>query len=191
MKTQIEVQDRIRTLLTAEFDRRTRDAERRLPHLCRHNHRQELDPRKQVAGESNDGYNRVDRTGLPVVQSIGLCGLGMEDAGNWNGDVCDEPIDAKRCPYFTPTQGKDTILRSFREQVADPVWLQANLPEVHGLLWVLDATAPNYHLPWWKRLWFRFWRIRLEPVAFKGDGGLWAQVGGHLVSVGPDDVHGS
>ncbi len=187
MKTQIEVQDRIRTLLVAEFDKRVREAGRRLPVRCQHNHRQELDARKQIAGEVNDGYNRVNRLGLPVVQSIGLCGLGMEDSGNWNGDVCDDPIDAQRCPHFQPTLDKPTLLATFKQQVASPEWLQANLPEVYGLLWALEAATPNFTLPWWKRLWFNFWSIRVEPASPVGDG-LWVEIENRYIGVGPDDV---
>lgn len=190
MKTQIEIQDRIHTLLLDEFDRRLQEASRRLPHLCRHNHRQTLDARKQIAGEPNDGYNRVDRHGLPVVQSIGLCGLGMEDAGNWNGDVCDEAIDAQRCPHFQPTLDKPALLESFKQQVTSPEWLQAHLPEVYGLMWALESTSSNFHLPWWKRLWFRLWRFRVEPIKPMSDG-TWVQIEGRLNWVGPNDaLHG-
>lgn len=187
MKTQMEVKDRLQTLLIAEFDRRVREASRRLPTLCQHNYRQELDARKQIAGEVNDGYNRVNRVGLPVVQSIGLCGMGMEDAGVWNGDVCDDPIDAQRCPHFQPRYDKGNLLDIFKQQVSQPEWLKANLPEVYSLLWVLDETAANFHLPWWKRVWFRFWRIRVEPVRPVGDG-FWVEIEGRYIGVGPDDV---
>ena len=129
----------------------------------------------------------MDRTGLPVLQSIGLCGLGMEDAGSWNGDVCDEPVDAQRCPHFLPKQDKAELLETFKQQVMDPEWLRENLPEAYALLWVLEDAAPNYHLPWWKRLWFRFWRIRIEPAHPMGDG-MWVEVKGHLVGVGSDDA---
>lgn len=191
MKTHIDIQERLHTILGEEFSRRIRQASLRLPHLCQHNHRQVLDARKQIAGDVNDGYNRVDRVGLPVVQAIGLCGLGMEEAGNWNGDVCDDPIDAQRCPHFQPKLNKFEILQVFKHQVSDPEWLRLNLPEAYGLLWVLEDSAPNYQLPWWKRLWFRFLKIRLEPIRPVGDG-LWVEVEGRFIGVGPDDAfHGS
>ena len=48
MKTQGDIEDRIRFLLCEELSRRVREAETRLPHLCVYNHRQPLDTRKAV-----------------------------------------------------------------------------------------------------------------------------------------------
>ena len=182
MKNRDEIQNRIHTLLLAELDRRVAEANQRLPGRCQHNHRQPLDSRKEVAGEPNDGFNRVDRRHLPVVQTIGLCMLGADDPAEWQGDICDEPLDAQRCPSFTPTRTKDDILAEFRQDIEDEVWLSANLPAVAALLWALDESAPNYHLPWWKRLWFRFLRLRTEPVR---------TVAGLLPAGGDDGVHGT
>ena len=182
MKNQDEIQDRIRTLLLAELDRRVTEANLRLPRRCQHNHRQPLDSRKEVVGEPNDGFNRVDRRHLPVVPTIGLCLLGADDPTEWRGDICDEPLDAQRCPHFTPTQAKDEILAEFRREVEDEAWLTANLPAVAALLWVVGEEAPNFHLPWWKRIWFRFLRLRTEPVR---------TVAGLLPAGDDDGVHGS
>ena len=181
MRSPDEIQSRIRTLLLAELDRRVKLASERLPHRCQHNHRQPLDARKEIAGENNDGYNRVDRTRLPVVPSIGLCLLGAEDPVEWQGNICEDPVDAQRCPYFNPTQGKDEILAEFTQQIEDIQWVAENLPEVHALLWVLDAAAANFQLPWWKRIWFGLLRIRTEPVR---------EASPQLLLKGTDGVHG-
>lgn len=160
MKSQQEVLDRVRFLLSRELDRRVQIASQRLPHRCVHNYRHPVDVRKQVDGEDNPNYNRI---ALPVVQaSLGLCTLGMDNPSEWNGNICEDPIDAQRCPYFTSTQSKLDIWDEFRTQVNDPVWLEASLPEVYGLLWTLEA--PGAGIPWWKRLWFKLLRINVEPV---------------------------
>lgn len=164
MRTNDEIQNKIQTLLHKELNRRVQEATQRLPHRCTHNHRQSLDARREVTGEPNEGFNRVNRTRLPTVPTLGLCMLGANTPEKWRGDICDDPIDAQRCPYFNPTLSKGAILTEFRQQVEDEEWLKAKLPDVHALLWVLDTSAPNYHLPWWKRLWFRFLRLRTEPV---------------------------
>lgn len=165
MKSHSAIQDRIRYLLLDEFDRRVAQAHKRLPNRCQHNHRQELDPRKQVEDEPNPSYNRVDRRRLPVVNEIGLCMLGSENPEEWPGNICEDPIDAERCPYFDPSQTKDGLLAEFTTQLGDLDWIQENLPDVYALLWVLDDDSPrNYNLPWWKRVAFWFLRIRVEPV---------------------------
>ncbi len=163
MRTQADVEDRIRFLLCEELTRRVREAETRLPHLCTHNHRQPLDTRKTVEDVPNDTYNRsTDRNGLPVLRTIGLCMLGAEDPESWPGNICEDPIDAQRCPYFKATATKDSILELFKAQIQDMGWVQSNMPEMHGLLWALEANPPN--LPLWKRLWFRILRIHTAPV---------------------------
>lgn len=164
MKESNEIRARIETLLAEEFDLRLEESLQPLPHRCRHNHRQPIDSRRHLMGENNPGYNRHDRVHLPMAPSIGLCLLGSENPEEWGGTICDDPIDAQRCPHFTPTISKDTLLSDFHGQVADPEWLRANIPAVHELLWVLQATTPNYHLPWWKRLLFRFLGLRSEPI---------------------------
>lgn len=136
MKRDEEIQDHIRGLLDEEFQRRLHVAEERLPTSCQHNYRQPLDTRKLVDGEENPLYNRIR---LPVVQSIGLCMYGSEDPQNWPGTICEDPIDAVRCPpqAFTPRFTAEQIRMEFEAQIKNLEWVRSNLPEVHSLLWVL------------------------------------------------------
>lgn len=164
MKAQEEIEARIRGLLIAELDRRVESAHRRLPARCIHHHYQELDPRPKVVDETNPGYNRVDRRYLPVVNAIGLCMLGAEEVAKWQGTICEDTIDAQRCPDFTPFESKDAILSNLARDLEDHAWVRDNMPELYGLVWVLDG-AWETTLPWWKRLWFRLLRVRLEPIA--------------------------
>ena len=161
MKKESEIQDRIRFLLTREVDRRVTDARTKLPHKCKNNHRQPLDVRKKIAGEPNENYNRVEiGRHLPV---IGLCMLGASDPTQWNGTICEDPIDAQRCQDFDPIDTREGIIKLFDDQIKDLVWVGENLPEVYKLLWALDSvTMPR--LPWWKALWFKFIGIRPDAI---------------------------
>jgi hypothetical protein len=166
MRRDSEILARVRELVQEELDRRIWQASERLPCLCLHNYQHTLDTRKQVDGEPNEGYNRItDDDGEPVKKTIGLCRLGIENAQEWSGTICEEPIDAKKCPYFTPFQLKEDILCLLREQLSHDIWVRENLPEVHALCWVLECW-PEFRLPWWKRIliFFRIRRLRLEPV---------------------------
>ena len=164
MKSQDDIENRIRFLLCEELSRRVREAETRLPHLCTYNHRQPLDTRKSVEDLPNETYNRISSLeGGPVRQTMGLCMLGAENPESWPGDICEDPIDAQKCPYFTPSASKASIYESFSAQVCDVDWVRANMPELYGLLWALDAHSV-YRIPWWKRLWFKIIRINRAPV---------------------------
>lgn len=172
MKTQIEIEDRIREILKQELRLRVGAASLKLPHHCVHNHQQPLDTRRQVEGEPNAQWNRITRQqGLPVLQTMGLCMLGSEHAEDWQGTICDEPLDAQRCPLFQARQAVADVDEEFRTQTQDAEWVRENLPEVHVLLWALEspsipaptpevalavvpATAPA---TWWQRF-LRFWR---------------------------------
>jgi len=158
MKLEAEVQDRIRYLLNEEFNRRLQVATSRLPCQCRHNHRHTLDSRKQINGEPNEGYNHVHSD-----QTIGLCLLGSESPEGWNGTICEDPVDAQRCPDYSPTITKEALWDEFHRQIRDLDWVRVNLPETYGLLWALgtDTTPP---LPWWKIWWWKLWRIRPDPL---------------------------
>lgn len=162
MRQEREIKERVRGLLVNELNRRVRESTLRLPYKCTYNVVHPLDVRKTVGGEPNPNYNHIrPRLGN---QALGLCFYGAENLEEWPGNVCDEPIDAKRCPYFTPMVSKEDILAKFREDLGDASWLQENLPEVAGLLWVLELADPP-RLPWWKKWWFRFLRIRVEPIS--------------------------
>lgn len=160
MRSERDVQDRIRYLLSLELDRRVAAASARLPASCRHHYQHFLDTRKEVADQRNERYNRVAEEGVP---GIGLCMLGAADPMSWAGTICEDPIDARRCPYFTSRVTKEAVEQEFETQLHDLEWVSANLPEVYGLLWALGSTmAPR--LPWWKVLWFRFLQIRPDPI---------------------------
>ena len=160
MRSSEEVQGRSRHLLARELDRRVVLAQGRLPHNCRHNYRHSLDVRKEVEGEINEDYNRLDRVALPV---IGLCMLDADNPQEWKGNICEDPIDAMRCPYFDMLQTKEAVLEEFNGQIKDLVWVEENMPEVHGLLWALGSESlPK--LPWWKALWYRFLKIRPDAL---------------------------
>ena len=169
MKTREEIEGRIRFLLVQELDRRVAEASRRLPCLCTHNHQQPLDTRRQVYGEPNDSFNRVSsEPGVPVGQTMGLCMLGADKPEEWNCTICEDPIDAQKCPLFTPLKTKEHIESTFREEVNDMPWVQEHMPEMYGLLWTLDTGVVALRLPWWKRVWYWTLRIRVEPGASNG-----------------------
>jgi hypothetical protein len=140
-----EVQNRIRSLLDEEFRLRVEAAQERLPACCVYNYRHTLDVRKKVQGDENTEYNRItrgdNRSGLPVVQTIGLCMYGQENPDTWPGTICEDPVDAMRCPpqAFTPKVGPEIVKTEFETQIKDLNWVQKHLPEVHALLWVLGT----------------------------------------------------
>jgi len=162
MRSDDQIECRIRKLLVEELDRRVAEASQRLPLLCVHNHRQPLDERREVYGEVN-GYNRItDGNGEGVIQTLGLCMLGASRPEEWRGTICEDDLDAKRCPYFTPIKTKKVIWDEFQRDVRDGPWLAAHLPAVSELSWTLNhGRMPQ--LPWWKRLWHR-WFLRIVVV---------------------------
>jgi hypothetical protein len=170
MKTLGEVEVRIRKAIEIELAHRLRREV--LPHHCRHNHRQPLDHRRAIYGEPNENYNRVslgvvDGVSLPVLQTVGLCMLGAETPGEWEGTICEDPIDAQRCPKFEQRVSADTLYREFLADVQNPVWLEANLPHVCALLWVVEAgiAASAVRQPWWVRLWWWVLRGPLRKIS--------------------------
>ena len=166
MKSKDEVRARVRGMIAQELDRRIKEAEQRLPRRCVHNHRQPLDERREVMGEANAYFNRIAYDGgEPVDQTLGLCMLNAGDPEGWEGNICEDPIDAKRCPFFEPVQSKQAILEHFKTQLQTGMWLEDNMPDVAALLWVLgDDDTIVREVPWWKRLLYWFVRVRIEPV---------------------------
>jgi hypothetical protein len=157
MKTAREIKNRIRQLLVEELDRRLQEAQARLPVNCVFNHRQPLDVRKQVEGEPNPNYNRISTT---TDQTLGLCMYGSENREEWPGTICEDVLDAQRCPLFKAKVDKDQIWSQLQTDLAREGWAKRNLPEVAALMWALGSTVLPA-IPWWKRLWF--WLIRFEP----------------------------
>jgi hypothetical protein len=173
MKGEDDVQGRIRGLLNVELEKRISLAGEKRPRACVHNYRHPLDNRKQIAGERNENYNRIStetHVNLPVVQTIGLCMLGSESPEDWQGTICEDDIDAQRCPVFAAKESAEQVREAFETQIRDIDWVRTNMPEVYALLWVLgsdklEAPAPPTPaevaepepadmapLPWWSRL---------------------------------------
>lgn len=173
MKTQNEIEGRLRALLVGELDRRIAEAMKRRPYLCRFNYRHPLDDRKFVEGEPNENYNRITVAPWePSPRTIGLCMYGQEDPENWEGNICEDDIDAQRCPLFRPIKTKAEILAEFEEQLRTPGWIDENMPGVSELAWALGVTQEAQSLPWWKRFWYRWiLRIKVEPCR-RGDNRL-------------------
>jgi hypothetical protein len=140
MKSETQIQDRVRLLMVAELDRRVEKGCAKLPHNCIHNYRHSLDARKTVEGEPNTHYNSIEH---PRGQTIGLCQLGSEDPETWGGTICEDPLDAAKCPYdsFTPRFTKDELWDHLIEQAKNPEWASANMPEVAALTWVLQTAS--------------------------------------------------
>ena len=193
MKVDAEVQDRIRTLLDEEFQLRVGASQERLPQCCVYNQRQPLDSRKKVGGDTNTEYNRITRGdgrgALPVVQTIGLCMYGSDDPEHWPGTICEDPVDARRCPpqAFTPKVTPEQVKNEFETQIKDPDWVKKNLPEVTALLWVLGndklpeppppppppeeppPPPPPIVLTWWARLLLRLAGLARHRVLPPGE----------------------
>lgn len=174
MKSEADIRSRVQGLLVEELDRRLEDRVQRLPHCCVHNVRQPLDARKTVEGKPNESFNRItDNKSLPVLLTIGLCGLGKEDPETWNGTICEDPIDAKRCPDFTLKQDKHAIMAEFREELGSAEWIEGNMPEMVTLCWVLNTMAPvvrRQRIPWWKTLLVSlFGPTKVEPLTYVED----------------------
>lgn len=137
MKSETEISERVRDLLVAELRRRVQESTRKLPVRCKHNHRHPLDARRTVDGEPNSTYNQITDS----KRTIGLCMYGAEDPTEWPGNICEDEIDAMRCPYFDPVKTEEEIVDEFQQSIKDPEWLQENLPGIYELRWVLDGQV--------------------------------------------------
>jgi hypothetical protein len=89
--------------------------------------------------------------------------LGANSPEEWLGTICEEPIDAQRCPYFSTTQSEEAVLAAFRQDLTTPDWVTANMPELAALLWVLDSDETP-KLPWVRRFLLRFRSFKIEPL---------------------------
>lgn len=156
MRSRSEVVDMAKQEIISLWSSILTEHRKKLPHLCVHNHRQPLDFDKTREGEINPGYNRVNRVHLPMVPTMGLCMLGSE-GGTWPGTICDEPLDAARCPVFTPATNPVALWVEFQNNLLNPKWVEENSPRLASLLWVLDSDTPSslFRFPGWLGYLFR------------------------------------
>lgn len=155
MKNADDIKRQLRGLLCQELDRRLAESSKRLPGVCVNNYKHPLDHRKQVEGAPNPEYNRVARSS----KTIGLCMLGSQSSGTWGGTICEDPVDAQRCPYFTPRQTQRQVYDEFLRDVET----RELSGDVRALIWVLSDQTIT--LPWWKRVWAKYiHRVSYEPL---------------------------
>lgn len=138
MRSEKEIHRQVESLVNHHFEDQVQEKTRRLPNNCVHHLNHNIDVRERVNGERNPAYNRLDgKIGLEVV---GLCMYGSEDKESWPGNICEDELDAIRCPLFTPLQSVGEIKEEFENQLKDPHWVKEKLPEVAALLWVTAGT---------------------------------------------------
>ena len=144
MKSAEQIEERVRFLLKEELQKRLQEAQMPLPHRCRHHYDHPLDYRKTVEGGPNSNYNRIQERGgalLPVVNTIGLCLFGSDQHADWEGTICEDPLDAQECPHsaFTPIKSPKEVYEQFLKDLQDESWVVVNLPRIQPLLWVLGS----------------------------------------------------
>ncbi len=89
--------------------------------------------------------------------------LGSNDPEEWQGTICEDPIDAQRCPFYTTMVNELEVLETLRQDLANPEWLGQNMPELSALLWVLDSQSlPS--LSWFRRFLLKFRSFKIEPL---------------------------
>lgn len=164
MRSRTEIENTIKHRILQTYKRMRVEATKRLPDRCRYNHRQALDPAPKYLDVPNPGYNRVDRRRLPIVPEMGFCMFGAEHAAEWQGNLCDEPIDAQRCALFTSKTTEEQDRQALIANLQDPRWVEDNLPDVAALLWVLGQQEASYTPPWYLRWWWALFPVQLEPV---------------------------
>ena len=124
-----EIEDRIRGLFFEELRLRGAEAEKRLPARCIYNKQNPLDSRSLHEGEPNDYHNRITTEPWTAsTRTIGLCMYGSKDIETWPGNLCEDAIDAQRCPLFTPLQSKAEILAEFMSDISNVAYKSASVP---------------------------------------------------------------
>jgi len=154
MKSKAEILDHYNSLISDIASARVKAAEARLPRFCKYHLEHSLDVRKQVGGEPNPRYNFIITS-----RTLGLCVKGSEDPETWNGDICEDDVDAQRCPYFELKVTKEQLLTQVNKELSDLDWLKQNQPDVYALAWVLEETPK---LSWWQRLWLKLRPLRVR-----------------------------
>lgn len=162
MRSESDIIARARDLVLQAWKKRLSEAQKRIPHHCTYHHEQLLDFDPEISGESNPGYNRVDRVSLPVLKSqntLGICLYGVSDPSSWTGTICEEDIDAMRCPLFKSRFDISGLWETFQKDMANPNWVEENLPEMQTILWVLKEgrNTPSFlSVPGWVGSLLRF-----------------------------------
>jgi hypothetical protein len=105
-----------------------------LPQNCVHNHKHTPEIVEQ------------DETDLsPTVKEgddIRLCMLGSDNPEEWPGNICQDPLTAKRCPFFENKHNHQDALREYKERIADPKVLAHEYKDIAALKWTLESDPP-------------------------------------------------
>jgi hypothetical protein len=165
VKTENEIRKLAEDLLRRDLSDRLAQSSRVLPCNCKYNHKHPLDTRKKVLGCGNSKYNTMD----DLTRTIGLCMYGAEDPETWPGTICEDDVDAQRCPTFSPLKPSQEVTQEFKSLVQDLDWLEVNIPKVWALYWTIEQrtpiSIPSPPAGVWQRTWcaLRNWVSSLPP----------------------------
>lgn len=149
MKTQEEVEKRLRKLRRRYARKHIQRSQDRLPCNCIHNeeHLPVGDLRAPIPTELEISP-RIQRT-LVVLQNhnpgpVRLCMYGAAD-GEWSGTICDSESTSRPCPYFQPRLPADSAKIEFLDTLADNEHVFDNYRDMATLQWVLGERV--YDMP--------------------------------------------
>ena len=92
-------------------------------------------------------FNRPSFLGVEGIESVSICGFGMEKA-DWVASPCDFRFNddlAKTCPKYEALHTKESLKKEFEESVSSLSLPEVALrfPDLAALMWVLgDEDLP-------------------------------------------------
>ena len=123
MRTPKEVKRKIKDLRYRYLQKRYKKLLSRKPENCKYNFRQPL------KGENT---------------TIGLCISNNPKEKNeveWQGTICDDSEDAKKCPRFICKFSKKGLAKILNEEIENEEVCREQYKDIYFLRWVLDEKA--------------------------------------------------
>jgi len=131
---------------------------RHLPVIGREEDSVFLSPERQIS----DCHNYIDIESNEL-DSIRLCGHGIENNLIWNGDICDTDSISKSCKLFSPKVSVDEARDKFGELMSDDKYVYEHYRDIATLQWILKNRINNiFSLITIIYVWFLMLLIKLK-----------------------------
>lgn len=169
MKSQDEIERRLRTLRVRYTKKHIAASQERLPQNCIYNLEQA--PNGHYTKSKSADVDIAPRHSITLVviqpeSPIRLCMYGADDPSKWPGNICDKAETARCCSWFSAKVSKEVAKTEFLNRLADDEYVYENHPDIAALQWATDGRVYKKSLSPLERLriWLFSFFVRVPPA---------------------------
>jgi hypothetical protein len=148
LKTQEDIESRLIKLSTRHKRLYIQSHTDKRPENCHYNLECTPKPLPYVR-ETDTNISPRKSNSIVIIQEdapVRVCTYGIEHPDKWNGNICDDESQSRKCPMFKPRQSVEILEEEFQDIIKDDEKTLVRYPDIAALQWVLSNRTHKLDL---------------------------------------------